>query len=124
MEGAPGDAMEPARCRRYGCSYSSNARAGELSSPSFLPLFFRWSVKPSSRLTGCSQAYTTGNPSQQDMQMDVQDLSSRKHSRSWDLAHGMTPNRVFGSPLLTSRHPGQGDLEVSSNMYFSMHGKP
>ncbi len=58
------------------------------------------------------------------MQMDVQDLAGRKHSRSWDLAHGMTPNRVFNSPLLTSRLPGQGEIEVSSTMYFPMHDKP
>lgn len=56
--------------------------------------------------------------------MDVQDLSNRKHSRSWELAHGMTPHRVFNSPLLTSRLPAQGEIEVSSTMYFPMHDKP
>ncbi|KAI0090211.1 hypothetical protein BDY19DRAFT_992433 [Irpex rosettiformis] len=57
-------------------------------------------------VTTLGQAYATGNPPQQDMQLDVQDLASRKHSRSWDMAHG------------------QGEIEVSSTMYFPMHDKP
>ncbi|KAI0346227.1 hypothetical protein BDW22DRAFT_730900 [Trametopsis cervina] len=44
-----------------------------------------------------SQAYGTGT-SQQDMQMDVQDLSNRKHSRSWELAHAQGEIEDFSMP--------------------------
>ena len=67
--------------------------------------------------------YQTYAATPQDITMDVQGLSSRKHTRSWDMTPGEHIGGLTTAACAHGPFLGQGDIEVSSTMYFTLQGK-